>query len=114
MTPEEFRARGHQLVDWVADYRGRVATLPVMPDVRPGDVARAFPPEPPLSAEPFDAIVADVDRLVMPGITHWQHPSFFGYFPAIASLSSVLADMLSSGLGVIGLSWQSSPALTEV
>jgi aromatic-L-amino-acid decarboxylase len=114
MTPEEFRARGHQIVDWIADYRARVATFPVMPGVQPGDVARAIPSEPPQEGESFDAIVADVDRLVMPGITHWQHPGFFGYFPGNASLSSVLGDMLSTGLGVVGLSWQSSPSLTEL
>jgi aromatic-L-amino-acid/L-tryptophan decarboxylase len=114
MTPEEFRAQGHRIVDWIADYRERVGKLPVMPSVRPGDVARSLPPEPPVHGESLDSIVADLDRLILRGVTHWQHPKFFGYFPANASLASVLGDMVSTGLGVIGLSWQSGPALTEL
>lgn len=114
MDPEEFRKQGHAIVDWIADYRRDVATYPVMPHTAPGDVRRALPSHPPEQAEPFADIMRDLDRVVMPGITHWQHPSFFGYFPANSMLSSVLGDFLSTGLGVIGLSWQSSPALTEV
>lgn len=114
MNPEEFRARGHQLIDWIADYRARIEDRPVMPAVKPGDVARSLPADPPQRAEPFDAIVADLDRLIMPGITHWQHPRFFGYFPGNAPLASVLGDIVSTGLGVVGLSWQSCPSLTEL
>lgn len=114
MTPEEFRAAGHRLVDWIADYRARVATLPVMARTEPGDVKRQLPATPPHEAEDFDAIVADLDRIVIPALSHWQHPSFFGYFPSNGLLASVLGDYVSTGLGVLGLSWQSSPALTEV
>lgn len=114
MTPEEFRATGHRLIDWIADYRARVGELPVMARTAPGEIKAKLPLEPPLEPEPFDDILADLDNIVMPGLSHWQHPSFFGYFPSNGSLSSVLGDMASTGLGVLGLSWQSSPALTEV
>src|ERR1700704_881183 len=114
MTPEEFRAAGHRLIDWIADYRTRVATLPVMARTERGDVKRQLPSAPPMEPEPFDAILADLDRIVLPGLSHWQHPGFFGYFPSNALLASVLGDYVSTGLGVLGLSWQSSPALTEV
>ncbi|MBV9880281.1 MAG: aspartate aminotransferase family protein [Gemmatirosa sp.] len=114
MTPEEFRAAGHRLVDWIADYRRDVAERPVMARTAPGDVARALPAGPPEQGESFDAILRDVERVIVPGLTHWQHPAFFGYFPSNGLLASVLGDYLSTGLGVLGLSWQSSPALTEL
>lgn len=116
MTPEEFRAAGHQLIDWIADYRARVydGSLPIMARTAPGEVRRALPAAPPDEGESFDTMLRDVDRVVVPGLTLWQHPNFHGYFPANSSLSSVLGDLLSTGLGVLGLSWQSSPALTEV
>jgi aromatic-L-amino-acid decarboxylase len=114
MTPEEFRAAGHRLIDWIADYRLRAATLPVMARTGPGDVKRQLPATPPVEPEPVDAIFADLDRIILPGVSHWQHPAFFGYFPSNGLLASVLGDYVSTGLGVLGLSWQSSPALTEV
>jgi aromatic-L-amino-acid decarboxylase len=114
MTPEEFRRIGHQIVDRIADYRSTVAQRPVMARTAPGEIKAALPPDPPLSPEPFDAILADLDRIVMPGLSHWQHPNFFGYFPSNGELASVLGDYVSTGLGVLGLSWQSSPALTEI
>jgi aromatic-L-amino-acid decarboxylase len=114
MTPEEFREAGHRLIDWIADYRENVARHPVMASTQPGDVKRQLPPAPPPDPEPFDAIVRDLDRIIVPGVSHWQHPSFFGYFPSNGSLASVLGDYVSTGLGVLGLAWQSSPALTEV
>jgi aromatic-L-amino-acid decarboxylase len=114
MTPEEFRAAGHRIVDWIADYRARAASLPVMARTEPGDVKRQLPASPPVEAEAFEAIVADLDRIVVPALSHWQHPRFFGYFPSNSLLASVLGDYVSTGLGVLGLSWQSSPALTEV
>jgi aromatic-L-amino-acid/L-tryptophan decarboxylase len=114
LTPDEFRRLGHQVVDRIADYRESIASRPVMARTAPGAIRAALPAEPPESAEPFDAILHDLDAIILPGLTHWQHPSFFGYFPANASLASVLADHLSSGLGQIGLAWQSSPALTEL
>jgi aromatic-L-amino-acid decarboxylase len=114
MDPEEFRRFGHQIVDWIADYRARAAGLPVMSRVEPGSIRAELPSSPPEGPEGFEAILADLDRVVAPGLSHWQHPRFFGYFPSNGELSSVLGDYLSTGLGVLGLSWQSSPALTEI
>jgi aromatic-L-amino-acid decarboxylase len=114
VTPDEFRARGHQLIDWIADYRERVASLPVMARTAPGEVKNQLPSSPPCDPERFEDILRDVEKIVVPGLSHWSHPSFFGYFPCNGELSSVLGDYLSTGLGVLGLAWQSSPALTEV
>jgi aromatic-L-amino-acid decarboxylase len=114
MDPEEFRRFGHQVVDWIADYRARAAQHPVMSRVEPGQVRAQLPASPPEAPEGFEAILDDLERVVLPGLSHWQHPRFFGYFPSNGELSSVLGDYLSTGLGVLGLSWQSSPALTEV
>ncbi len=114
MTPAEFRRLGHQLIDFLADYRERVPALPVMSRVTPGSVRAQLPSSPPASPESFDAVLRDLGEIVVPGLSHWQHPAFFGYFPSNSELSSVLGDYLSTGLGVLGLSWQSSPALTEL
>ncbi|NMH96254.1 aminotransferase class V-fold PLP-dependent enzyme [Pseudonocardia acidicola] len=111
---EEFRRLGHQLVDWVAGYRAGIAGLPVRSEVAPGWVRSQLPAELPEHPQPFEDLLADVDRVVVPGTTHWQHPGFFGYFPANASLSSLLGDILSGGLGVQGMLWSTSPACTEV
>ena len=114
MDPEEFRRFGHQVVDWVADYRAGAAGHPVMSRVEPGSIRAQLPPSPPAEPEGFEAVLRDLDAVVLPGLSHWQHPRFFGYFPSNGELSSVLGDYLSTGLGVLGLSWQSSPALTEI
>jgi aromatic-L-amino-acid/L-tryptophan decarboxylase len=114
VTPEEFRKAGYRVIDWIADYRAGVEARPVMATSAPGEIKAMLPAGPPSQPESFDAILADLDRIVLPGITSWQHPRFFGYFPSNALLSSVLGDYVSTGLGVIGLAWQSSPALTEV
>jgi aromatic-L-amino-acid decarboxylase len=114
MTPEEFRKYGHTVVDWIADYRSNVEMRPVMSSMEPGAVKAQLPASAPNDPEPFDAILRDLDRIVMPGLSHWQHPRFFGYFPSNGSLASVLGDYVSTGLGVLGLAWQSSPALTEI
>jgi aromatic-L-amino-acid decarboxylase len=114
MTPEEFRKHGHAVVDWIADYRARVHERPVLAQTEPGEIKARMPAAPPDEPEAFDAILRDLDAVVRPGITNWQHPSFFGYFPSNGTLGSVLGDYVSTGLGVIGLAWQSSPALTEV
>ena len=116
MTPEEFRRAGHALVEWIAAYRERLAAgdFPVRARVRPGELIARLPVAAPEAAEPMDSILRDLDRLILPGITHWQHPRFFGYFPTGGSLASLLGDMLSTGFGVIGLNWQAAPALTEL
>ena len=114
MEPADFRRLGHELVDWIADYRERIGEFPVMSRVQPGEVTALLPAEPPLRGGDLAGIAADLDRIVMPGITHWNHPGFLAYFPSNSDLSSVLADLVGSGLGVQGMSWLTSPAATEV
>lgn len=114
MTPEEFRQIGHQLIDWVADFRTDLPQRPVMAQVQPGEIMARLPQSPPQQPEPFAQIFADLDQLIVPGLSHFQHPKFFGYFPANSLLASVLGDYLSTGLGALGLSWQAAPALTEL
>ncbi|MEJ2385320.1 MAG: pyridoxal-dependent decarboxylase, partial [Xanthomonadales bacterium] len=114
MTPEAFRRAGHELIDWIADYRQRVETLPVRARVAPGDVRRNIGPRPPEQPVDFGELLADLERSVVPGITQVQHPMHFGWFPSNAALSSVLGDIACAGLGTLGISWESCPALTEV
>ena len=114
MTPDEFREYGRQVVDWIADYWESIESRPVGARVKPGDVAALLPSTAPEKGEPFSAFLADMERVVMPGITHWQHPSFYAYFPANVSGPAVLGDLLSSGLAVQGMLWATSPAVTEV
>src|ERR671911_611479 len=114
MTADELRRWGHQVVDWVADYLDTVERHPVVPAVAPGEVQSWLPPSPPAHPEPFDAVLADLDRVVVPGTTHWQHPGFHAYFPANTSGPAILGDLVSSGLGVQGMLWQTGPACTEV
>jgi len=116
MTPEEFRRAGHELIDWVADYRERVARMefPVMARTAPGDLRAALPSAPPQEPEAFDAIRRDLDALILPACTHWQDPRFHGYFPSNGLPAAVLGDLVSTGLGQLGLNWQASPALTEL
>ena len=114
MTPDEFRTHGHDLIDWIADYVGSVEQRTVSSLVQPGDVRAQLPEHPPTTIESFDAVMADVDRVVVPGLTQWQHPSFFAYFPANTSFPSILGELLSAGLGVQGKSWVTSPACTEI
>lgn len=114
MTPEEFRKYGHRLIDWLADYHAGIEGRPVMAQVKPGDIKKQLPTAPPEQPEAMEAVLADLDLIVMPGLSHWQHPRFFGYFPGNALPAGILADFVSTGLGVLGLAWQSSPAVTEV
>jgi aromatic-L-amino-acid decarboxylase len=114
MTPDEFRRYGREVVDWIADYYERIESLPVLSPTAPGATRMALPAHPPEQGEPFDDLLRDVDRVVVPGITHWQHPSFFAYFPANASGPAILGDLLASGLGVQGMLWATSPAATEL
>ncbi|NWJ42210.1 MAG: aspartate aminotransferase family protein [Geothrix sp.] len=114
MDAQEFRRLGYQLVDWIADYREGLERLPVMSQVKPGEVRAAFPDHPPLHGGRMDVALAALERDVMPGITHWNHPSFFAYFPSNTSYSSILGDLAASGIGAQGMSWQTSPAATEV
>ena len=114
MTPDEFRRLGHRVIDWIADYRETIESRPVAPPTSPGEVRKALPVSPPELGESFDGMFHDLDQVIAPNLVHWQHPRFFGYFPGNASLESVLGDFLSTGLGVVGLSWQAAPALAEV
>src|SRR5215207_2404783 len=114
MTPEQFRRYGRLVVDRIADYWDQVESLPVRSRVAPGAVTAALPGRPPETGEPVQALLADLDRIILPGVTHWQHPSFFAYFPANASGPGVLGDLLSAGLGVQGMLWATSPAATEL
>ncbi|MFM8272967.1 MAG: pyridoxal phosphate-dependent decarboxylase family protein [Gemmata sp.] len=114
MTADEFRAYGHKVIDLIADYRAGVAARPVREPSTPGAVRAQLPSEPPTEGEPFAAVLSDLTTILMPNMLHWQHPRFFGYFPSNADLASVLGDFLSTGLGQLGLNWQSSPALTEL
>jgi aromatic-L-amino-acid/L-tryptophan decarboxylase len=114
MTPEEFRASGKLLIDWLADYYAQVEKFPVLAQVKPGEIRAGLPLDPPQTGISFDSIVAELNSKIMPGITHWQSPNFFAYFPANASEPSVLGDLVSSGLGVQGMLWATSPACTEL
>ena len=114
MTPDEFRSQGKALIDWVADYLETIESRPVSSNVQPGDVRSQLPEHPPTEPESFDAVLADMDRVIVPGLTHWQHPSFFAFFPGNSSYASILGELASAGLGVQGMSWVTSPACTEV
>ena len=114
MTPEEFRKHGRDVIDWIADYMEQVEEYPVLSQVAPGDVRASLPVSAPQQGESFDEILADVKRVILPGITHWQSPNFFGYFPANTSPPSILGELLAAGLGVQGMLWTTSPACTEL
>lgn len=114
MTPDEFRRLGHAMVERIAQYAESVEGCPILPAVRPGEVAASMPETPPEQGEAWSEILADIDRIVMPGLTHWQHPRFFAYFPANGSFPAVLGDLLATGLAQQGMIWQTSPACTEV
>jgi aromatic-L-amino-acid decarboxylase len=114
MTPEEFRKHGYALVDWIADYLEAIERHPVGSLVEPGWVRSQLPAGPPGEPEPFDAVLADVDRVIVPGLTHWQHPSFFAYFPANTTYPAILGELLGAGLGVNGMLWATSPSSTEL
>jgi aromatic-L-amino-acid/L-tryptophan decarboxylase len=114
MSAEEFRKRGHEVVDWIAGYYQRIESLPVLSQAQPGQIRASLQRDAPAQPESFDAILADVEKLILPGITHWQSPNFFAYFPSNASGPAILGDLLSSGLGVQGMLWATSPACTEL
>jgi aromatic-L-amino-acid decarboxylase len=114
MSPDEFREHGHAVIEWVANYLEQVGEYPVLPTVEPGDIAALIPDVAPESPEPFDRLLSDLDEVVLPGITHWQSPNWFAYFPANSSPPSILAELASAGLGAQGMLWSTSPAVTEI
>ncbi len=111
---DEFRSNGHQLIDWIADYLEGLESRPVREPVEPGDVRAKMPSAAPEQPEAFDAMMTDLDSIVVPGLTHWQHPGWFAYFPAMSSPAAILGELASAGLGVQGMLWSTSPAVTEV
>ena len=114
MSPEEFRRWGYAVIDWIAEYQEHVADYPVLAQVQPGEVRAKLPPHPPQQGESFDAMLRDVNEIIMPGVTHWQSPGFHAYFPSNNSGPSILGELLSAGLGVQGMLWITSPACTEL
>jgi aromatic-L-amino-acid decarboxylase len=114
MNIDEFRKSGHQIVDWMVDYFKSLETLPVRPRIKPGDIFSQIPAQAPQNAEGFEALFADFLKIIVPGMTHWQHPAFFAYFPANNSYPSVLGEMLTAALGAQCMSWETSPAATEL
>jgi len=114
MQPDEFRRHAHALVDWMADYLRDVGTLPITPAAVPGDIRRQVPDTPPLDGEPFEALFDDFRRIIVPGMTHWNHPGWFAYFPCNNSPPSILGEMLTAAIGAQGMSWATSPAATEL
>ena len=114
MTPEEFRRHAHELVDWMADYLAGVGDLPITPSIAPGDIRRRLPASPPADGEPFARLFQDFRELVVPGMTHWNHPGWFAYFPGNTSPPSILGEMLTATMGAQCMSWVTSPAATEL
>src|SRR5207248_280569 len=114
MSPEEFRQHGHAVIDWIADYYSRIESFPVLSRVEPGQIRSMLPLNPPVEGEAFEKILADIEPVILPGITHWQSPNFYAFFPGNASGPAILGDLLSSGLGVQGMLWATSPACTEL
>ena len=114
MSPEEFRRYGHAVVDWIADYQSGVERFPVLSRAQPGEIRAKLPARPPIQGESFEQILADIDRIILPGITHWQSPNFYAYFPSNSSGPGILGELLSAGLDVQGMLWSTSPACTEL
>ena len=114
MDEAAFRKAGHELVDWIATYLEDAESYPVLSRVRPGDVRDALPSSAPESGESFEAILADVERIIVPGITHWNHPGFFAYFAISGSGPGILAEFMSAAFNAQGMLWRTSPAVTEL
>jgi len=114
MSPDDFRRHGHEVIDWIADYYSRIESFPVLSQVKPGEIRASLPKAAPQQGEPFDAVLKDLEEKILPGVTHWQSPNFYAYFPSNASGPAILGDLLSSGLDVQGMLWATSPACTEL
>src|SRR5881296_1917352 len=112
--PEIFREQLHRMADWIADYRGKIETLRVAPDSKPGAIRSALPSQPPEQGEPFEEILADVDRVILPGLVHWSHPMFLAYFGWTTTAPGILSEMISAPLNVNAMTWRTSPAATEL
>src|SRR6185369_10278180 len=114
MSAEEFRRFGHQIIDWIAEYFEHIEELPVLAQVEPGDLKAQLPSSPPEKGEPMEAILADIDRLIVPALTHWNHPSFFAYFATSTSAPGIFGELLSAAFDVKSMLWRTSPASTEL
>jgi aromatic-L-amino-acid/L-tryptophan decarboxylase len=114
MTPEQFRAEGKKVIDWIADYYENIEKYPILSQVKPGEIKASLPGNPPQEGESMENMMRDLDEKIMPGITHWQSPNFYAYFPSNTSFPSILGDLISSGLGVQGMIWATSPSATEL
>jgi aromatic-L-amino-acid decarboxylase len=114
LAPEALRAHLHRIADWIADYRATIGQRPIAPHVRPGDIAARVPVDPPDAPTPLDDIVADLDAVVMPGIVHWGHPAFLGYFGSTSNGPALVGEMIAAALNVSAMTWQTSPAATEL
>src|SRR5579872_4268785 len=114
MSPDDFRRHGHEVVDWIADYYSRIESFPVLSQVKPGEIRASLPTAAPQQGGPFEGVLKDVEEKILPGVTHWQSPNFYAYFPSNNSGPSILGDLLSSGIGVQGMLWATSPACTEL
>jgi len=114
MTPDEFRRNGRAMIEWIAQYHERIESYPVFSRVKPGDVRASLPAGPPLKGENFEDMLGDIEKIIIPGITHWQSPNFFAYFPSNTSGPAILGELLTAGLGVQGMLWATSPACTEL
>src|SRR6201984_3303788 len=114
MSPEDFRRHGYEVIDWIADYYSRIESFPVLSQVKPGEIRASLPTAVPQKGEEFAALLKDVEKKILPGITHWQSPNFYAFFPSNASGPAILGDLLSSGLDVQGMLWATSPACTEL
>ena len=114
MPAEEFRRFGHEIIDWIADYFERIEGLPVLAQIEPGELRAQLPETPPQTGESMEAILADVDRLIVPALTHWSHPSFFAYFATSTSAPGIFGELLSAAFDVKSMLWRTSPAATEL
>jgi aromatic-L-amino-acid decarboxylase len=114
MEISEFKLFAYQLIDWIVEYYANIESFPVRSPLKPGDIINQLPKEAPQKADAFESIMSDFEKVILPGITHWQSPNFFAYFPANASFPSILAEILTAALGVQGMKWETSPAAAEL
>jgi len=114
MSPEEFRKYGYKMIDWIADYFTNIETKPVLPDIKPGDIKKKLPVKPPSHTESMDDIISDIDQIIMPGMTHWNHPDFMAYFNSTSSSPGILGELLSAAFNVNGMLWKTAPSSTEL
>ena len=114
MSINEFKENGYKVIDWIADYYENIESYPVLSQAKPGELRSALPKNPPQDGERFNNILAEMNEKIIPGVTHWQSPNFFAYFPCNSTGPAILGDLLSSGLGIQGMLWASSPACTEL